>query len=113
MKITAATTDEQILEGVRYARTALAEAADPDNTKFDAERLGDLANAVATAEGRAYARAAYRDMLAYGASPEEAQRALMDLLFSVDDKWSGRGNDNRRCRADGIRDEVRTLTRGY
>lgn len=66
--------------------------------------LTDAVNQIAYYEGQVgvYTRAA--DVLAGSGSVQVvAMKAAHTLTFGADDEWSGRGNDARRCTADGAR----------
>jgi hypothetical protein len=75
-----------------------------------AEMLVDRLNAVAEAEGAL--QAAGRAALAFGngASDDRIRDGLIAMLLnSPDDTWSGRGNDMRRAKHDGLRKQVQQI----
>ena len=105
MKITATTTDEQILANVNYTKQALAAAvARTFETEYvTGESLVQAAQAVRNTETLAGAQMQYRDVLAN--RPEAALRFLFELVArGADDKWSGRGNDSNRSAHDTVVD---------
>lgn len=113
MKITAQTTDEQIMAPVEAARQEMAKWLIEDKGA-DAESIASRANGIAVAEGRAQARWEYRNALADEATDEQIKAHFFRLLTNhPDDKWSGRGNDARRAKADGFREEAARLVRGF
>ena len=120
MKITAETTDEQIIAPIEAARQALIKQCE-DAQHTDAVTLQRYLNNVAAAEGAAQARYEYRSVLAFdqeSKSDEDrhtqaAQHITGLLLNSTDDTVSGRTNDVRRAKHDGFREEVRRLVRGF
>lgn len=97
-------TEQASLEVTNTRTFAATLAADPSTT---AEQWGMFANRLAEAEGKAEAWA----RLAYivdnrGGSIDKAgvkEIAFSLLVNGADDSWSGRGNDVKRARFDGIR----------
>lgn len=107
MKITGATTDEQLTAPVQAARARLAKVA---ATEVGYEELVKMAHDVAEEDGRLLVRWTLRNAMAHGATQGEAEATLTQLLLrSPGDTWSGRTNDARRCYMDGVRDEVKSL----
>lgn len=108
MKITATTTDDEIVENVRAATTHLANLATEGRGWED---LVQQVNEIAKRQGEAEAYAIYRDGLAAEASSDSIVRSLFARLVNgADDTWSGRSNDARRAKFDGFRrtaDEIR------
>lgn len=108
MKITAATTDEQLTAPVGAARARLAKVA---ATEVGYEELAKMANDVAEEDGRLLVRWTLRNAMAHGATQGEAEATLTQLVLRhPGDTWSGRANDARRCYMDGVREEVKALT---
>lgn len=111
-KITAETTDEEIIARIQVRRDALAEVLAAGKT--DSADLASYVNAIAEAEGTAAVDYAYRNCLAHGADQNAIDRHLVSLLFQAPgDEWSGRRNDVRRSYADGVRVQVRERVRGW
>lgn len=98
---------EQALAAVAAARTSLAKAASTDAT---VQSLNSDLLSLAEAEGAAHVWtrlakiAAWHDRegLEFGAVRITDECAAM-MESGADDHWSGRGNDLRRARFDGIR----------
>lgn len=118
MKITTATTDAGILAELEAARQSLVTLA---STIARAEDIAQAALAVCTAEGKAAARITYRNAIRYAEADrptedaaEIGRRAVTDLVLTgADDTWSGRNNDARRARFDGIRSAANEILRGW
>jgi hypothetical protein len=115
-QITADTTDEQILDGVRYTKAALATAL-ADDRYTDSESLAKMVNGIAEAEGRAYVFGSIRDLrIRFGDDRDVIVRHLTSavLLPAIgQDTWSGRANDARRAYLDGVKDAVSRYVRGF
>lgn len=108
--ITKDTTDEQILAGVARTRQVLATKATQD---LPAETLAGYVNDIAAEEGRAYVRALIRDALVAGEDGEQFRKRLLGVMAQgPSDSWSGRANDARRSRFDGICAEAAELLAG-
>lgn len=109
--ITKDTTDEDLLATVRLSKENLRQKLDEERRdKWDAERLAKEVNGLAENEGRLFVRVQYRNALAQDASPEAIRRHLTKLVLNhPDDEWSGRSNDVRRAKADGVRNEVASI----
>lgn len=101
------TTSDDIVAPIKAARKALADAALGD--KQDATTLAKYVNEVATQEGRAHVRHNALTTLKNGGSATAVTLAVLRLALSIDDGWSGRTNDARRARHDGILDEIKEI----
>lgn len=84
-------------------------------TRTESRSLMALVEAIANAEGResAYTRmkaaASYAEANGEDAKAMAQKEALGMLEQGADDEWSGRGNDVRRARFDGVREAVRDV----
>lgn len=94
------------LEATKNGAAALA--SDENAT---AENWGRFALQVAEAEGKAMAWSRLSHMATYKATKGEevTQADVIGIAFDIlsggaDDSWSGRGNDIKRARFDGMRD---------
>lgn len=76
-----------------------------------AETLAELVNRLAVLEGHYIATLTFEKMAVDGRySTADRREALIDLLTSgADDRWSGRKNDVKRARFDGIREAAGRL----
>lgn len=109
MNITKDTTDADLFYPITRTRKALAEMAASDMR--DSEYLSNAVNSVARAEGVAEVNYLLRNALAAGATVEEIERTLLQCaLRSADDTYSGRNNDARRSKRDGLVERVKELT---
>lgn len=109
MYVTDATTDAELLAPMNALRdeirlTLTADYVDPDH-------LDRLVQRYAAEQGRTDARWAARSGLSGEQGSEGRARDLLTarLLRGADDEWSGRGNDARRSRFDGFREEARKI----
>lgn len=102
MKITAETTNEQILAPIQAAKDALVQAATEAQSSeyLRGKDLVSAAQRVRNAEELATAQMLYRDHLK--GAPEKAPFILFNLVSRVDDRWSGRGNDSTRAAHDVV-----------
>jgi len=97
---------KQTLTAIETAKQRLAQSA----LKNDSEGLAIMVNGVAFLEGRARVENLAADCQAGGRSKEDTLMAVYDLLVSTsNDTYSGRGNDARRAKADGMKDAARDL----
>ena len=111
-RVTAQTTDEQILVQTGRVRAQIAALA--AEGKGSAEDFAGLTNALAEAEGHAFACGIVRDALIGEATPEQVMASLTKrLLNGADDGWSGRKNDARRAWFDGYRAAVNEYLWGF
>lgn len=104
------TTDEELLSTLIAKKQHLAKrlaAESPGKDWVTAEHLTDFANEIAAAEGHVEVAHDFRAMLQQDYSADAIRKAMMrKLLLSPGDTYSGRGNDNRRAKADGVRAAV-------
>lgn len=99
---------EQSATTLANARGAASKlAADPNAT---AKSWGEFANMLAELEGAAHAWARLQQAVTYVTNKglefteDDTKICAFELLAGgADDEWSGRGNDVRRARFDGIR----------
>lgn len=104
MNLTRRTTDEELLALVAAARETLVEIATKGS---DSHTLAQAVNAVAEMEGRVEVRALVVHALRHEADEQQIRQSLLQrLLQSPNDTWSGRTNDARRARMDGVREEI-------
>ena len=97
---------EGTLAAIKRLKQNLAEAAE----KNDSEGLASMVNAIASAEGRYMAQERVADCQQGGLSKEETLAAAIQLLAqSGQDTYSGRGNDARRAKADGLKAALQDL----
>lgn len=103
-RITAETTNDQILEQIKVAQANLMEKAlEASSSEFQMGKdLVHAAQAVRNAEALASAQIQYKSVLAN--KPENAVALLASLLGrGADDTWSGRDNDSARAAFDVVR----------
>lgn len=109
MNITATTTDAELWAPITAAKQRLVDSVGGNDDS--SESLSGRVNEVARAEGEAEVNYLLRNALAHGATVEEIERALLQCaLRSADDTFSGRTNDSRRAKRDGLVSRVRDLT---
>lgn len=76
-------------------------------TRTTGANWASFANAVAEAEGKAYAWARLQISVSNSGgefTEADVQKVALDMMLNgADDSWSGRGNDAKRARFDGVR----------
>lgn len=110
---------EKLTEGLAHATAtkesrgrSLAEAA---ASGTESRSLMSLVEGIANAEGQESTYALFVTAAEYAESQgEDVREAVRDaalrlLEAGADDEWSGRGNDARRARFDGVREAVRDV----
>ena len=108
-RITAETTDEQILSGIVSAKQELLEfvTAEIDSEYLKGDRMVGLAQNVYSQEAVATVAMTYRNMLQNGADVQKRTQYLLSVLTrGADDTWSGRQNDSKRSAFDAVRSFV-------
>lgn len=103
------------IAGIEAARAEVTAAV---TANFTADRLAKAVNGVAHAEGYADALTTARYVLIHHADSDARTTAiaLIDamsdaLTLGADDEWSGRANDVRRARFDGVRAAAKDVLR--
>lgn len=106
IKITAETTDEQILATIKSAQaTLLEDVTEAMGSEYQmGDRLVQMAQNVMSAEAVASVALQYRDVLKGDYSDEARLKFLLShLTQGPDDTWSGRKNDSKRSANDAVR----------
>lgn len=107
LRVTADTSDEDILAPIKAAKMSLSTyvASRISDPNMCGEELVVRAQAVRNAEALASAQLAYSRTLQMG---RDKLACLFDLVSTTDDSWSGRGNDSRRAADDVVREWAKT-----
>ena len=100
-------------KSLRSEREALAALATKEGF-VAAEEMGRVLVSVATLEGRLHVALQVQDAVEYGATKEQVEATVMaTVLGGPGDTWSGRGNDLRRARYEGVLAEAERVRRGF
>lgn len=109
MKITAQTTDEQIIATITDAKQALLDfvTEQVDSEYLQGERMVALAQNVVSAEAVATVALRYMDFLRNDGTDMQKMTYLMGVLTrGADDTWSGRTGDSKRLAHDAVKSFV-------
>lgn len=100
-------------KSLRSEREALAALATKEGY-VPSEEMGRVLTSIATLEGRLEVALTVQDATEGGASKEEIEKSVMSrVLNGPRDTWSGRGNDLRRARYEGVLEEAQRLGRRF
>lgn len=103
-RITAETTDGQILAPITAAKEAMVDKATEivSDARMRGDELVNAAQMVRNAEALARVQMQYRNVCAHTDAPHVRLNFLLGAAAKRDDTWSGRGNDSTRAAQDAV-----------
>lgn len=115
MKTMTAKLSEELAVATSTKERLAAKLAEAATDGTESRGLMSLVEAIANAEGQESTYALFSTAAAYAVKEgEDVKATVLDaalrlLEAGADDNWSGRGNDVRRARFDGVREAVRDV----